>query len=224
MELGLTTFLHVAARPMRPDHERSPQSSVLVTLAHTQADLRAAAQLLESRYASRGYRASGLDASPAADRILIAALEGETIGTLTLRFDSPAGLRADDSYAVELDAARAQGRGVCELSQFAVARSGHSIAVLAALFGHAYECVRARREVTDVFIEVNPRHVPFYRNAFGFRVAAGERTCPRVLAPSVLLRLEVATFGTRANAAGGRTTDLWMNRVLARSPAPLRTR
>jgi hypothetical protein len=54
--------------------------------------------------------------------------------------------------------------------------------------------VRERADITDMFIEVNPRHVPFYRRAFGFRVAAPERTCPRVLAPSVLLRLEVDAF------------------------------
>jgi hypothetical protein len=191
---------------------------VLVTLAHTQADLQAAALLLESRYASRGYRAEGLDAISAADRIHIAVLEGETIGTLTLRLDSPAGLRADESYGAELHAARAQGRGVCELSRFAVAKGSRSTSVVGALFARAYESVRERREVTDVFIEVNPRHVPFYRNAFGFRVAAGERTCPRVLAPSVLLRLEVATFGTRTRAAGERATNPWVNRVLA--PAP----
>ena len=56
---------------------------------------------------------------------------------------------------------------------------------------------RDRREVTDVFIEVNPRHAGFYRHAFGFCVAAEERPCARVHAPSVLLRLEVAAFEAR---------------------------
>jgi hypothetical protein len=56
---------------------------------------------------------------------------------------------------------------------------------------------RGRPEVADVFIEVNPRHAGLYRHAFGFCVAAEERSCARVHAPSVLLRLEVAAFEAR---------------------------
>jgi hypothetical protein len=56
-----------------------------------------------------------------------------------------------------------------------------------------------------LFIEVNPRHARFYRVLFGFAQAAGERLCPRVMAPAVLLRLEIerleARLGTLARAA-----------------------
>jgi hypothetical protein len=87
-----------------------------------------------------------------------------------------------------------------------VARSARSSAVIGALFHHARQIVRDRREVTDVFIEVNPRHAAFYRRAFGFCVAAGERPCLRVLAPSILLRLEVAAFEARLRAPDGAAT------------------
>jgi hypothetical protein len=51
--------------------------------------------------------------------------------------------------------------------------------------------------VTDAFIEVNPRHVAFYRALFGFMVVAGGRMCQRVMAPAVLLRLEVERLEAR---------------------------
>jgi len=56
---------------------------------------------------------------------------------------------------------------------------------------------RSMHGVTDVFIEVNPRHVGFYQRALGFAVAAGERFCERVKAPSVLLKLELADLERR---------------------------
>ena len=144
------------------------------------------------RRPSRGYLVSRLEANLDSDLILVATASGEPLGTLTLRFDGPRGLRADETYGEQLAAARAQGRRVCELGRFAVARSARSSAVIEALFAAVHRKVRDRRDVTDVFIEVNPRHV--YRYKFGFCVAAEERQCARVHAPSVLLRLDVAAF------------------------------
>ncbi len=172
-------------------------TAIGVTQARKQGDVRAVAQLLQSLYAARGYLVSGLDPDPASDLILLATASEEPIGTLTLRFDGPGGLRADETYGEHLGAARLQGRRVCELGRFAVARSTRSSAVIEALFDEAHQRVRDRREVTDVFIEVNPRHAGFYRHAFGFCVAAEERRCARVHAPSVLLRLDVAAFEAR---------------------------
>ncbi len=199
-ELTIVSSQATASSEMRapqramPDGGSRLQPRLHVTLARTKHEVQAAGRLLESLYASRGYLVSQLDADPGSDLILLAAEGSDAIGTLTLRLDGPLGLRADETYADELDLVRAQGRRACEFGRFAVARHAHSKAVIGSLFGHAYEIVRERRELTDVFIEVNPRHAPFYRRAFGFRVAADERTCPRVRAPSVLLRLEVAAF------------------------------
>jgi hypothetical protein len=177
----------------RPGHPETA-AAIAVTLARTQADLRAVALLLQSLYAARGYLVSRLEANLDSDLILVATASGEPLGTLTLRFDGPGGLRADETYGEQLDAARAQGRRVCELGRFAVARSARSSAVIEALFAEVHRKVGDRRDVTDVFIEVNPRHAAFYRYKFGFCVAAEERQCARVHAPSVLLRLDVAAF------------------------------
>jgi hypothetical protein len=104
----------------RPGHPET-ETAIAVTRARTQADLRAVALLLQSLYAARGYLVSRLEANLDSDLILVATASGEPLGTLTLRFDGPGGLRADETYGEQLDAARAQGRRVCELGRFAVA-------------------------------------------------------------------------------------------------------
>lgn len=180
-----------------------PQSFITITRARTQSELQAAALLLESRYESRGYLVPSLDIASEADLIFIATEGGAVTGTLTLRVDGPAGLRADESYADELDAVRSQGGRACELGRLAIAR-GAGLPVIRALFERVHQTVREHRALTDVFIEVNPRHVAFYRSTFGFCVAAGERTCPRVRAPSVLLRLEVRQFEERLRESSER--------------------
>lgn len=184
------------------------QSFISVTRARTQSELQAAALLLVSRYKSRGYVVPSPDAVSESDLVFIATEGGAATGTLTLRVDGPAGLRADESYADELDAVRSQGGRACELGRLAVARNARPMPVVRALFAHAYGVVYGLHELTDIFIEVNPRHVAFYRHAFGFRVAAGERVCPRVLAPSVLLRLELAAFETRLRESDDRPTRI----------------
>jgi GNAT superfamily N-acetyltransferase len=177
-----------------------------VTLAQTPDDHRASATLLRSLYGARGYLVSGLDADPASDLVLVASEDGEPIGTLTLRFDGPGGLRADEGYGDELGAARAAGRRVCELGRFAVVPGARSRTVIVALFRHARRLVHDRGGITDVFVEVNPRHAAFYCGGLGFSVAARQGTCRRVCAPAVLLRLDVAEFEARLRAAGGRLT------------------
>ena len=136
----------------QPDRSAS-EPHVTVTLAAARIDLDAAAFLLESLYAAHGYRVSRLDPRSGLDLILVARQRGEAVGTLTLRADGPAGLRADESYGDELAAARALGRRACEFSRFAVAGNA---AAIRALFGFAYQIVREVWESTDVFIEVNP--------------------------------------------------------------------
>jgi hypothetical protein len=208
-----------SARRRRPSG--SAESRIAVSIARMESEwMRAALELLDSRYAWRGYRVPYHE--PASSELtLVASQSGSAVGTLTLRFDGPGGLRADESYNEEIDAARSEGRHVCELGRFAVAPHAQSGGVIAALFGRVRAIVLRRRKVTDVFVEVNPRHVAFYRRGFGFEVAAEGRLCPRVLAPSVLLRLEVAAFERRVREQNERATA-WARRALrcARPGAP----
>ena len=57
--------------------------------------------------------------------------------------------------------------------------------------------------ITDILVEVNPRHATFYRKVFGFVVAGAETICPRVNAPAVLLRLDLIDLDLRNGLYAG---------------------
>ena len=185
-------------RGRRP-REAIPRSNgnLAAAIARSPDELRAAATLVESRYAARGYLLSADDEGLRPGVTLIAAEHEAIVGTLTLRLDGPEGLAADRSYGDAIDAVRHARGGVCELTRLALARGADSRSVLSALFGSAYVVATRRHRMTDAFVEVNPRHVGYYRALFGFVVAAGQRVCPRVMAPGVLLRLEIERLEAR---------------------------
>lgn len=179
-----------------------PQESVRTSIARSQHKLDQARRLVQQRYASRGYLTSISGPARAyEDRwmlTLIAEAGGATVGTMSVRLDGPRGLLADDIYSQELSAIRSQGRRLCEFGGLALAERADTKTVLSTLFGLAYGFGKATHdEVTDVFIEVNPQHVGFYRRVFGFVVEAGERFCKRVQAPAVLLRTTVDELEAR---------------------------
>lgn len=177
---------------------------VEVIVARTVDQLTAAQELVRARYASRGYRVDTDQTGPFPDAAraphyvtFLAKEHGSVVGTLTLGMDSLAGLLVDDVNRDEVDAVRAQGRRVCELVRLAVATEADSKRVLPSLIQWAYALGQAVYHLTDVFIEVNPRHVVYYQRFFGFMAAGTEKLCSRVAAPSVLLRLETANLERR---------------------------
>lgn len=176
-------------------------SEFSVWIARTIDDCRAAARLVEARYAQRGFHVDrlfppGFHSSRVTT--LAAGCDGRLLGTLTLHLDSPGGLCADEAHRPIVDRVRAGGGRACELTRLAVEPGNISRQVLDSLFDLAYVVGRTVHEVTHAFIEVKPGHAAFYRKRFGFRVASDESVCPRVNAPAVLMLLELQTFGGRA--------------------------
>ncbi len=168
----------------------------LVTLraADTGGQRSSANILVHRMYASRGYKTTAAnDGAEVKNLLTLVAIDGqETIGTLSLRFDAPGdGLLADDLFRREIDTLRDQGRRVCEFTKLAMDHVVKSKRVLASLFHTAYLWAHGVMDHDDVVIEVNPRHVRFYRKALGFTVMGPERQNRRVDAPAVLLRLEL---------------------------------
>lgn len=212
---GFDTILARREHPPQPGSSRacageerwaavSPDDDVAlhIAVAKTPEQFAAAHDLLRQRYAWRGYnfddRHDALAAARSAQEITFLVASGEaTVGTLTLGLDGPHGLRAEAAYGDVIDQFRVAGRRVCELTRLALKESVDSKAVLASLFSLAHAVGRTMHDVTDVFIEVNPRHVGFYSRVLGFVVAAGETFCERVRAPSVLLQLELEALEQR---------------------------
>lgn len=160
-------------------------------------------RLVRKRYTWRGYSLPTTENADtaASDReprvTLLAEDQGTLVGTLTLRLDSPQGLFAEQTYTEEIERVRSQGRRVGELVRLAMEEDVDWKSVLDALLQATYLLGHVVHSLTDVFIEVNPRHVRFYQRVFGFAVNSAERLCSRVGAASVLMHLDVEEFGQR---------------------------
>lgn len=185
-----------------------------IRLATTEDRRESASLLIQKMYSWRGYSTGAPITQTNPNRItLVAGVADAVIGTLTIGFDSAAGLLADELYKQEIDQLRARGAKIGELIKLAADRSVSSMQVLAALFHLAYIYGRNIHGLTDAVIEVNPNHVGFYQKVLGFERIGDERMCPRANAPAVLLHLgheylteQIRKFGGKgASAAGERS-------------------
>ena len=186
-------------QPRRPPGSITgdPNAALHVSIARSVGQLRAADELVRRRYAWRGYDVRQ-DEEPWSHEItFVVASEAVTLGTLTLRLDGPHGLRAEAEYGEVIGQFRAAGHRVCELTRLALAESVDSRAVLSSLFSVAHAVGRTMRDVSHVFIEVNPRHVSFYSRVLGFVVEASGKLCERLHAPSTLLQVEIEALEER---------------------------
>lgn len=192
---------------------RDDNAPLHIAVAKRAEQFAAARNLVRERYASRGYevedsadaRAESRPERSSQEITFLVASRQATVGTVTLGLDGAHGLRAEEAYCDVIDRYRLAGCRICELTRLALAEHVDSKAVLASLFYLAHAVGRTVHDVTDVFIEVNPRHVAFYSRVLGFVVAAGEKFCERVRAPSVLLQLELEALELRLgllNVAG----------------------
>ena len=176
----------------------TPAERIRGTVALRREQLQAADDLVRRRYAWRGYALSAGERAAAAPLVtLLAQSEDSVVGTLTVRPGGVYGLFAERSYGDEIDALRKAGRQVGELVRLAMEEGADWRKALDALVRSAYVITRFMYALTDVVIEVNPRHARFYQRVFGFAVAGAERFCERVGAPSVLLLLDLQAFGRR---------------------------
>jgi hypothetical protein len=158
--------------------------------------------LVRRMYAWRGY-AFEASRREAADKVtLYAETGGELVGTMSLWLDKDNALPADENFRDRLDVLRRQGRRLVEPSRLAI-DAGMSKRVFAALIHISYLYARELHGFTDYVIEVNPRHVAFYRRMLGFADFGGERACGRVGAPAVLLRLPLDQMGEQIRKWGG---------------------
>ena len=172
-----------------------------IRIARRATGRRNAGVLVDQRYASRGYTTAPSERDPRLSTF-IAYDEGVLVGTVSVRLDSSKGLSADELYRTELAKLRREGARLCEFTRLAVDRTVASKPVLAGLFHTAYLHAAVVRGCTHAVIEVNPRHVTFYRTALAFERIGEERTNLRVHAPAVLLCVPFAKIAEGLAQAG----------------------
>lgn len=180
-------------------HERS----FGIRVADTEEGRNRASMLINKMYAWRGYQGTHrLDDNP--NQITLSAVErGEVFGTVTLGVDSPMGILADEVFKDHIDAFRARGARVCEISKLAFDPTVRSKSALGSLFHILYIYATHMYRCTDAFIEINPRHRRYYENMLGFRTQSGVRLNPRVNAPAHLLWLSLDYMGEQIERLGG---------------------
>lgn len=177
---------------------------------------RSSASVLVNRmYAARGYHCTGVPTAPMPTRITFTATEHEeTIGTITVGFDSATGLHVDELFACETEAIRRQGRQICEFTKLAMDSVVKSKRVLASLFHVAYIFAHRIMGYDDLVIEVNPRHVRYYERMLGFEALGEPRHNHRVNAPAVLMRLRFSHAHAEIDRFGGSIEHALVERSL----------
>jgi hypothetical protein len=174
-------------------------------LVETREEIRVACALVNERYLSRGYGGNHRILLDAYHATFTTETNGEVVGTITLVTDSHNGLAADRAFQKELDRYRAQpGTKVCELTKFAFNSRIQSQQTMAALFHVVFVYGHRSYGCTDLFIEVNPRHVRFYEAALGFERIGPVKENESVGAPAQLMWLKVARIRERIDAVAGR--------------------
>lgn len=178
--------------PTIADPERHPEV-LRLRVAGPRAMRADAGLLVQRRYESCGYQAAQTVTDP--NLYTFAAYSaGNLVGTLGVRLDSREGLKIEEMYGEEVEALRAGGLRLAEITRLAVAESAASKEVLGALFHTALLFIHVVQKCTDVVIEVNPRHAAYYRRVLFFKPLGPQRHLDRVGAPAVALGLQLPTL------------------------------
>lgn len=188
----------------RPDDADSKPCVFKIRLASDRAQLKSASVLIRRRYDWRGYKADGVTKQGPDFITLVASHGDETLATLSVGLDSMAGLLADELYPDQVQVLRRLDYRLCEFVKLAVDASSQSKALLATLFHVAFIYAKKIHGRSHVLIEVNPRHVNFYKAALGFEAIGDPRLNPRVDAPAVLMLLDLEHAADQIKLLGGR--------------------
>lgn len=185
-------------------HEEVGRRLIQIRSANTHGQRSSASILINRMYSWRGYETTPLPDEQLPTRLtLVASDHDETLGTITVGFDQGEGLYVDDLFSQEVNALRDAGHRLCEFTKLAMDTAVQSKAVLASLFHTAYLYAHRVMDYDRLLIEVNPRHVGYYRRMLGFQVISQARQNRRVNAPAVLLCLDLSHSRAQIARLGG---------------------
>lgn len=187
-----------------PEVHEEQLSEKLFKLRFAQQDeiFNNASMLVQKRYAWRGMPKAQLKKHP--NRITILTFHQEKIvGTVTVGYDSEQGLLADEFYKSEVDALRAQGKRVGELSKLAIDENIGSKQLLASLVHIAY-LYGVIHECTDAIFDIVPHHKAFYEKMLGLKQIGEEKISKRVHVPVILMHIELEYMRQKIEELGGK--------------------
>ena len=195
-------------RRKTPHHSDFGQRVFDIRIADSGHERADASILIDRMYATRGYLSSALPNRAPDNRItLVASEDDSTIGTITMGFDIGRGLLVDQLFGPEVAVLREQGLQLAEFTKLAIDGAARSKRVLASLFHAAYMFAHPIKRADRLLIEVNPRHVGYYRRMLGFERLSDARLNPRVNAPAVLMVLDLHHAQRQIALHGGSHSD-----------------
>ena len=157
---------------------RLGKSSIEVALAVTRADLDEASRLVHRCYIRRGYvkpSPDGRHTSPYLEMpstaVFVARVDGAVVATVSLIADSPRRLPCDALWGSELDALRARGERLAEVSALAVSEAwrGAGLRMLRGLVRAVGVYARDIAHFDTLCVAVHQRHAMFYEALLRFR-------------------------------------------------------
>ncbi len=188
------------------DKQSGSERNFEIQLALTQVQRLSAEDLINRMYAWRGYGSDHRLSQADNCFTFNAVVDGKVAGTISLTVDLNTGLAADSTFSDVLNAIRLDPqRQICELTKFAFCQATAPMHVIASLFHTIFIFGTQKFSCTDLFIEVNPRHIRFYEVLLGFSLAGKLRPNASVGAPSQLMGLKVSDIGQYISAHAGGT-------------------
>ena len=174
--------------------------SYTISIANSKDSRSKAFQLAYEVYLAKGYiseNARKMLVSPSdslSDTCVININDGKDIvASITLNFQDHCRLPCQELYPNEIAPLIEQRKRLVEITRLVIKENHrHSNYLLAQLFQATYIYAFQIKNITELVIEVNPRHVGFYQKLLGFSILGGEKSCERVNnAPALLLHLDL---------------------------------
>lgn len=185
----------------------TPGMKVRVVRAWEQA--RDSEALLHSRYSMRGYAVPDCTEllAEGAFTLQLVIPPAVPFATVTLNVSQDR-LLCEQTFGDLVGPTRAAGYRLCEVTKLAiqdrsVERAGQVTAAhpkaISALLHSAFLIARKLHRCDLMYIEVNPRHVRYYKHLVGFKECGQPRRCERADAPAHLMVLDMAAAESGRN-------------------------
>lgn len=188
----------------RPLVESSITKEYSIKIANTLQEREAVFHLGYQIYLDKGYIKPNLqewliqpyDADPQTVILIVQDKNKNIAGSVTLVFNESSRLPAEKIYDPEINALKAKGEKLVELSRLIISPNyRNSKEILLLLFNYLAIYVFHVKKYTSLIVEVSPRHKDYYKVLLNFDEIGCEKACPNVEnAPAVLLQLPLNRF------------------------------
>jgi hypothetical protein len=201
--------------------EKLNKSEFTIKIANTLEERESAFRLAYQVYLEKGYIKNNAnewmiqpyDANPETITLIVQDDQKQIAGTITLVFSESTKLPAERIYSDEIASLKAKSDKMVEISRLAInPEYRNSKEVMQLLINYLMIYSSYVKNYTSLVIQVNPRHVCYYKTLLKFDEIGTEKACPSVQnAPAILLHLPLsrchAEIMRYSNAAIGEKRD-----------------